>query len=371
VTPALALAAVLRLRHGAIPQAATLCRALLPPPERDVVAVMRPGSRLEHQLRASVPADRLFCLGVPPDNAIQPRVLRPPALGEWTVVAGDADVDTPPGAKLPWPHQATPGWRLRRLDTLFPAHRRIGLIVTDDPARAPDLLRGAAAILAAAAPPVVIDLSALPVKDRLAAWSACASAVADTGYAWHDGMLMPCDVDATVVMTLRDAAVCAMAGHPQDLVTQLALLGWAAPVGAAPRIESPSVTDFDDDLPCLGFHASESNGHSVWRWSGAGPVCAFALRLPGPGTWSIVLEIADWGVVGDRQDLSLYADGVRLACRSNEAGCIRFGDLVVAPDGDDGRLIIELTTPRPRRRRADDPRPAGIAVRRATLERAA
>jgi len=365
LTPHLALAAALRVQHGGIPDAGAVCSALVAEldPRRDVICLVRPGSRLDHHLRRLVPKDRLFHL------AARPNLLaRDTSPGEWELVAGSEDLDIPPSASLPWPHPTRPGFRRRRLDTLFPAQHRVGLIVMDDPRHAPDLLRGAAAILARSAPAVVLDLAVLPVAARLAAWAECAELLDAAGYDWHDGLLLRCGRDPLVVETLLDPVVCAIRSPPVPLLSGLALRGWSPPVRPAHPVERPSVTRFDADLPCRGFYPPESDGRAIWRWTGQDAPCAFAVRVPGPGRWRITLDVANWGVVDEADALSVQADGVPLACQGIEGGRIRFGDIDIAPATDHGCIIVALATPRPRPWNPGDPRAVGIALLQASLD---
>jgi hypothetical protein len=364
-SPALLWASVLRLRYGTVPNAGAVCRALLArmAPTRDIVALVQPASQLEHALLHSVAEDRLFRLPACFEDE------RLHANGPL-IYAGSVDLDVSAGAALPWPHVAQPGRRLRRLDTLFPRHGDVGMIIIGDATAAPEVLRGARAILAGAAPRVVLDLATMPMAQRLGAWKAVAAELAAYDYVWHDAMLQPCCVDDTVLAVLRDPVVTALPqAAPVCGVAALAALGWNTPIGAAEPVPPRAVTVFDSALACHGFHPAQTDGAATWRWSGAALDCAFAMPSPGPGTWRLTLCVADWGVVETPTHLQARANGQALRLQTATADTICFGDVIIPPDADPGRLLITLAMPRPQRLFAEDPTLCGIAVTRAILSK--
>jgi hypothetical protein len=316
------------------------------------------GSRLEADLRRAVPAERLFCFPAS-DEA---------GAGISTMKAASVDLDTPKECALPWPHRSRPERRYRRLDTLFARHDDVGMIILADPEGAHDIIGGAVGVMAMA-PPLVLDLSALPVSRRFAAWSSVASALNDT-YVWHDAMLQPTQVDCAVTDTLRDPVVVALPlAEAASGVAALAASGWASPIGDSKPIPTRLVTPFDAALPCWGFHSPERDGVAAWRWSGADPEHTFVLMLPGPGTWQIILAVADWGVVETAKALSVYANGAPLTLLDHGSDEVRFGNFVVTPDADMGRVVIVLGLPRPARLAPDDLVWRGIALTYVVLER--
>jgi hypothetical protein len=339
---------------------ADLCATLLRrvSPEADIIAVVRAGSRLAYLLQQVVSEARLFCLFAETADGILPEQ----ALGEWWLAASAQNVDTPASAALPWPHPTHPARRRRRLDTLFPRHRDVGLIVTQDPTGAADLLYGARGIIAATAPPVVIDLSTLPLSQRRGVWLAAAEMLSE--YLWYNSMLQPRRVDATV---LSDPVIMALKrGEAQ--VHPVGASGRSKLNGTTREAVKKVVTVFDASLCCRGFFPVESNAEWVGRWTGNGSVCAFALLLPGPGTWHLSLDIADWGVVTQPEMLGVTVGKAALGIQHVSGRRIRFGDIMVPPIADDGRLVVKLSTPRPRKRHRDDAHAVGVAFVRATLE---
>ena len=373
---ALLLRAGLRLLHGAVPTAEAACAAWLAAlsPETDIVAALLPGTRLERTLQQMVPPERLFRLALPPRAAGCRRLADPELIA---AVAGAQDLDIPAEPVLPWPQPSAPGWRMRRLDTLFPHPGRIGLIVTDEAAGAAALLRGAATLLRQDVPAVVIDLSALPPNARLAVWADCDAALAGSAHRWHDGLLLPCTLGPLLPEQLHDAVVCALpASAGATMIERLAQLGWRAPVPPPPPAAARSEVTFDAALAGFGFHPPQADRNGACRWSGAGPLCGFAIALPGPGRWDLRLEVHDWGVVRSPSELQLGLeipgpDGAA-ALRwftglAEAAGRIRFEGIVVPGDDARGQLVFHLATRRPAGR-VDDGRPRGICLSRATLE---
>jgi hypothetical protein len=352
MTPELLLRAMLRLQHGARPDATRLCTALLQrmAPTQAVIAAVRPHSRLEQRLRRLLPPERL-CL-----------------LERVPVQAGIDDSDIPPSADLPWPHPSRPGARVRRLDTLFPDPRHVALIVIDDAAGAPALLQGATNLVKTVQPAIVFDFAAVPPAERQSAWEATVGCL-PPAYTWFDGLLMPCEGPAEIFTTLGDAVICTLPHAAQSPLATLAAGGWRPALPPAAPIDPIWVGECDADLPSVGLYAPEGDCNHRWRWSGPDPACYFFLPLPGPGRWEIALDIADWGSVAGAEFLLVSADDQKLSFLGQHDEWQRFGHYDAVPLKDTGRLRIDLVTPRPQVRPGDDPRAVGIAVHGIKLTR--
>jgi hypothetical protein len=387
MTPDLLLRGSLRAMRGAPIVAADLCRTLLArlPPESCIVALTLPGSRLDRALGDAVATERL--LRHRRDSATAEAMAESAEFCEE--ILSDRDRDVAEAALPPWPGGRTrPAHRLRRLDTLYADSHRVGLIVIEDAAAAPAILHGAQRLLRTQAPAIVFDLAGAAPAERVESCERFAALLAPFELAWHDTMLVPVPDAARrreALLVLADQVVAAVppgilpTSLPASLagtisranadLAELAWSGWRSPVAQSDRGETSA--GFDPWLTCRGFHPPESDGHAWWRWSGPGMRATFAMPQPGVGAWRLRLDVLDWGVADAPDALQVFWRGRRLREVYRDGVGASFDGIEVSGPELEGRLLIEMLTPHPRRASENDPRQIGVNCLRATLERPA
>lgn len=363
ISPAL-LHAALCLRAGPA-LAWDTCRSLLRahvPRRRDVVAVIDPAGFLARRLVEAVDADRLFLHARDAALAVSE--------GDWDVAP----------LRRPWPAFAAPQpQRLRRLDTLYADSHDVGLMVFDDLAdRA--ALAGARRLLDSHRPVVLLDFMTVPPARRAAAAEATRAAL--PGFAWHDSFLLKLAGAANVVGAIAAAeTVFALfppgtsepAGQPvatdadDPLLAALAWRGWTWPV--RPEGLRRLALLPDAALVTAGFHAPETDGHTVWRWSGPERAASLWLPVPSYGVYNVALDVFAWGVLEGAADIRLAVQGGPLAAARIEAGRLWLGPVEVWPSGQAAAVRVNLVCRRMRPGTPKDPRRLGLCLSLCTLER--
>jgi hypothetical protein len=371
--------------RGGAPLVWESCAALLDrlPENRDVVAALPPGGYLARLLRARVTPRHLFL-----HPASESGEAGTVGEGVEPALLGDADTDPCKAPALPWPApQAAASLPNRRADTLYRHSHAPGLLVLGG-CRQAEILRGAARLLAAHAPMLLLDFSAVPHAARADLWEDCVRACPAGENAWHDSLLMPCasarqrrDCVAAIGhaagIYLPSSAAPESALPPgiaallENEALELAALSWA---GAADKVarhhqaREGAAIRLDASVPTQGFHPPEGNAQGgFWRWTGPGPAASFTLPLPGPGPWRLRLDVANWGAARQPGSLRASVHGAFLPIERQDEQCIVFAPLAPPPFWSGAPLRIDLTTPRPPPASAQDPRCLGVCLSQAAV----
>jgi hypothetical protein len=363
------------------PGLVALAAALLAPraDQPACVLVQPPGSDVAQRLAERIGADRIF-VHAPSPSPWQPGVI-PITLG-----AEDQDLTAPRPAL--WPGSLLPARsRRRRIDTLY-ADRRVGLLILSDPASAAAVLRGAAGIVRDERPGVLLDLRA--VSPPIARQTTDAILALLPGYVWAaDTGATPLALPSDCVMAGLDPAIHAVgaspggassgpqvgrstgqAKHARDRVDGRVKPGHDA--GEVAVLTRPSRSTiriaFDHALACGGFHPPEPDAPHGGRWTGAGIATWFMLPRPDPGSWTLRLDIADWG--NAEAGFSAEIDDRPIPPAAITAETAAYGPFTLdRPCG--GVLRVTLFPPRAARDMQRGPRLIGLRILRATLHRAA
>lgn len=349
---------------------------------RDVVAVTRAGSALDRVLRAVVAPDLLFTH--PPLVANQDAGAAPrETSSDPSVLLADRDRDIR-GTSRAWIGTTRPPERLYRADTLYGDTHAVALLALDGPPDPISILRGAARILRDHQPILVIDLATVRPGDRSRLWEECV-AVAGGNYQWHDGWTLPCVTRQSrrdVVRHCANTVACAIPGFRTSVVARgvaelltpdgsgFASFAWdSAGWCDIDNAGAPVTVRFGQELATRGMYEAERDGNGAcWRWTGPGTHSAFVLPRPRAGFWRLTLRSANWGTVGQADDLFAYADGERLILQAFERSAAIFSLPIANRPGASGCLTIDLATPRPRRASSADPRLVGACLTACVLE---
>jgi len=318
-----------------------------------VVAATIPGSWLHRALAASVHPARLFRYAA--EGA--PGMFAGPGLAQPRLVLGEADRDVPDPAPLPWPlAKPPPARRIRALDTVVSPAHTVGVLIVEATEAIDRVIAGASRLIERDAPTVVVGWGGLPRAAHPALWRRLVERLG-RDYRWFDGTGRPCGDAAAHAPALTEGASLASVGVR-------ATAGWAPrPRARLDRVIVPA----DQDLPCAGLYDTETDGGSVWRWSGPGRNVAIAAPLPGPGRWRLWLDILSWASANDARDLTVFADGQRLEPVDTPGRGATYADF--RPADAPPLVRIDIVTPPPRRASPDDPRMIGINLTRIGLFR--
>ena len=371
---------------GGRPLAWESCAALLArlQPGRDVVASLPDGGFLACQLRAHVAPARLFLHQSADQPADAPRT---EARRDICMSLGAEDREPWPAAALPWPSPTAPqAPRRRRLDTLYADSHAPGLLVLGGADQAA-ILRGALRLLKAHRPMLLLDFCTVAPAARAALWEECAAACAAQDYGWHDSLLMPCAHAADRLTAMAVLGHCTGVGLPAETAqcttlpdgiaallaphdVAVAALAWRPPPGIVPHhpaaVAGYSVS-LDAALPARGLHQPESADGGVWRWTGPGPCATLMLPIPGPGPWRLRLEVVNWGAAHAPGTLRAVVGGAFLPIERQGDTFISFAPLAPPAFWAGAPLRVDLTTPRPQRASAQDPRCLGVCLSAATV----
>lgn len=384
----MALRAMAGLAWGGRPTAVESCGALLDrlAHNGDVVAALPEGGCLAATLRTKVGTRRLFLHGAAATVTERPRRDEPEDL---RTILGVHDREALAGVPLPWPApRPITRPRIQRLDSLYADSHAPALLVLGAGLGPAGILEGAVRVLARYRPMLMIDFSDVAASLRPAIWEACVLVCNAYGYAWHDGLLMPCATSADRCAAIAAAGHAAGVGLPvewpelQPLPAGLAELMAPEDVGAA-RIAwnsgiglvkhdsaaaDGSRVRFDGALPTAGMYKTEQDDNgNCWRWTGPGPHAAFLLPIAGSGPWRLRLDIVNWGIAQPAGALRALVAGEFLATDRRGADFISFAPVAAPPFWSGAALRVDLTTPRPQPASRNDTRRLGISLGAASL----
>ena len=352
---------------------------------RAIIGVTRPGSYLDFSLRRSITPHRLFLYPDLPSRAAAPTGRED---GFLAVQPDESEGDPLPLAPLPWPAiPHPPVLPRRRLDTLHAfgptsgdGEGAVGVLAIDAGKRVLTILSGAAGLLEADQPLLLLDLARAAAGERAALWEDCI-AEAGPGYAWHDGFLLPAP-DARARMLAIEVlghmvAVGVPVGsrtltdesgdfaHLQGPLRDMAQVARAARSGfvSHDKARRDGLHIQSDRIAALeGLHPGEVEGAAEsGRWTGPSSRTLLRLPVPAPGFWTLTLGVLNWGATGSAADLRVAVNGAALKLANSEGEISRFGPFEARVE-DGGSAQLELLTAPPRQASERDPRLFGICL---------
>jgi hypothetical protein len=352
------------------------CRTLLQhlgAHKRDVVAAVDSRGYLARRLREEVRQERLF--------------IHPMESGHSTIpLASDRDHDWKAVRRL-WPAPAdTSQRRLRRLDGMYLESHNVGLVVVDGTNNPALVLKGAGSLVRQHASMILLDLDPIPPDKRLEIATACRTILCD--HDWYDSLLLPvADVDiAKTLITSAAETVFALLphssaipwwntppsadplpGHLGIVLPQVAWRGWTMPV--QPEAVRQITIQPDESFASVGFYQPETDGSTIWRWSGPSKNSRFWIPAPGYGTWRLALSVFSWGVLPGPQAVQLAVRGGPLVHPVERLGRLLSEPVHIFPHGGARLLDVDLVCSELRPPTNNDPRRLGLCVSGFSLER--
>jgi hypothetical protein len=167
----------------------------------------------------------------------------------------------------------------------------------------------------------------------------------------------PLPEGVAALLTPDDIAVAALTWQPAQ-----------AAVPHHPAVRAGLAMKLDAELPSCGLHRPETGANGgFWRWSGPGPRATLMLPIPGPGPWRLRIGVVNWGVARPPGSLRALVGGAFLPIEKQGEDFISFAPLAPPAFWSGAPLCVDLTTPRPPRASAADPRCLGVCLASAAV----